>query len=159
VWAGAPTAYAYAWARCDDAAGTSCAPLASGTKTYALASADVGKHIEVTVTASNASGSASASSLPTAAIADVASPPPPSGTRLFFAGMEGGNLGEWSSGGGGGMFNSGTFEALASGDVAHTGSYSLRAKVWTLGGDSGVRAFRWAEPRANREASYAAWFF
>jgi hypothetical protein len=74
--------------------------------------------------------------------------------------MEGGNLNEWSLNGWGGMFNSGTYEAVASTDVAHTGSWSLRATIWSdPGAGSGVRAFRWAESRANRDAYYSAWFY
>jgi len=61
---------------------------------------------------------------------------------------------------GGGLYGSGRQEAVASGDRAHTGSASLRATIWTPSRPtSGLRAFRWLEPRAHREAYYSAWFY
>jgi len=60
--------YAYAWQRCD-ANGANCAAISGATKsTYVLASADIGKTLRVTVTASNADGSSSSTSAQTAAI-------------------------------------------------------------------------------------------
>jgi hypothetical protein len=83
-----------------------------------------------------------------------------SAATLWSADHETGNLSQWDLNGGGGMFNNGSFESVASTDVAHTGSWSLRAKIWTdAGGDNGVRAFRWAEPQANRDAYYSAWLY
>ncbi len=74
TWNGSPTGYAYAWQRCD-AGGGSCADIANANGTsYLLASGDVGSTIRVVVTATNAGGSASASSAPTGAVA-AASPP------------------------------------------------------------------------------------
>jgi hypothetical protein len=81
-----------------------------------------------------------------------------SGPTIYWSGgMEGGNLNEWNNGGG--MYNSGTYEDSASQDFAHTGSWSLKAKIWTSGGSSGVRAFRWDEAHAHRSAYYSAWFY
>jgi len=76
--------------------------------------------------------------------------------------METGNLTQWNSNGqgGGGLYNSGTWTAGASTDVAHGGSYSLKATISTPSTPtSAVRAFRWAEPRAHRDAYYSAWYY
>ncbi len=74
--------------------------------------------------------------------------------------MEGGTTSEWSAGGGGGLYNSGTHEATVSRDVARGGSASLRARIQTPSEPTaGVRAFRWKEPRENRAAYYSAWVY
>jgi methionine-rich copper-binding protein CopC len=62
-WTGNPTSYTYSWARCDSS-GLNCTAIAT-TTTYPLTSADVGFTIRATVTATNATGSNSAASLPT----------------------------------------------------------------------------------------------
>jgi hypothetical protein len=73
-WNNSPTAYAYAWSRCDPN-GDSCTAIAAATDTtYKATSADVGHAIRVTVTASNADGSASATSAPTGAVSSAAAP-------------------------------------------------------------------------------------
>jgi hypothetical protein len=68
-WSGtAPIGYAYQWQRCDSG-GQGCSPISGATgSTYTAGSADVGGTLEVTVTASNSVGAASASSAPTAVI-------------------------------------------------------------------------------------------
>ena len=77
TWTGSPTSYAYAWSQCD-ANGKSCTAIANATAaTYTVAAADVGHTLEVTVTATNASGSAQATSKPTAVVVKTA---PPSNT-------------------------------------------------------------------------------
>ena len=79
---------------------------------------------------------------------------------LWSANHDGGTTNEWSSGGGGGLYNSGSYESVASTDQRHSGSYSLRAKIWTPNSpESGVRAFRWAEPRANRDLYFSTWVY
>jgi hypothetical protein len=62
-WTGLePMTYAYQWRRCD-ASGSGCASVAgANNSTYVLTSADVGGTIRVVVTASNSSGSKSATS-------------------------------------------------------------------------------------------------
>ncbi|HEY3181756.1 MAG TPA: LamG-like jellyroll fold domain-containing protein, partial [Gaiellaceae bacterium] len=66
-WTDTPT-FGYQWRRCDSA-GANCSTIAGATaKTYLLAAADVGSTIRVVVTASNAGGSNSATSAPTAAV-------------------------------------------------------------------------------------------
>jgi len=86
VWSGTqPITYGYRWRRCD-AAGGGCADIAGATaKTYTLAAADAGGTLRVAVTATNAAGSSTASSQPTATVAaappvaDTTSPAAPSG--------------------------------------------------------------------------------
>jgi hypothetical protein len=61
---------------------------------------------------------------------------------------------------GGGLYNSGAHEAVASRSQAHSGAASMRATIWTPSRPtSAVRAFRWRESRTNREAYYSAWFY
>lgn len=75
-WSGdTPMTFAFQWQRCD-ASGATCGAIAGATtSSYAVAAADVGGSIRVAVTASNASGTASAVSSPTAAVAAAAVPP------------------------------------------------------------------------------------
>ena len=64
-WTNSPTSYAYAWQRCDNAGG-SCAAIGGATsKQYTLTSADVNHRLRVQVTATNSSGSGTATSRPT----------------------------------------------------------------------------------------------
>jgi hypothetical protein len=74
TWRGtAPIAFAYRWQRCDSA-GNACADIASATAaTYTLVPADVGRTLRVTVTASNAGGSATSRSAQSAVV--TAAPP------------------------------------------------------------------------------------
>ncbi len=68
TWTGSPTAYAYAWSRCDQT-GSSCADIGGATaSTYVLTSADAGATLRVRVTATNSAGSTSATSVPTAVV-------------------------------------------------------------------------------------------
>lgn len=71
VWSALPSAYTYQWSRCD--AG-SCTNVANATgEAYTPTAADAGLTLEVTVTATNASGTSS--SVTSAASSAVASPP------------------------------------------------------------------------------------
>jgi hypothetical protein len=80
TWSNAPTAYAYQWLRCNGG-GNNCAAVANGAQqTYTLVGADAGHTMRVRVTASNADGSASAQSDPTAVVAPVSSSAAPKNT-------------------------------------------------------------------------------
>lgn len=64
-WANRPTSYSYQWQRCDSSGGA-CQPIAGATGTrYTVTSADVGQRLNVAVTATNSSGSGTATSRPT----------------------------------------------------------------------------------------------
>jgi outer membrane protein assembly factor BamB len=76
TWGNNPTAYADQWQRCD-VSGASCVAIAGATSlTYTLAQADVGSTVRLLVTATNAGGSSSATSAPTAVVV----PLPPAST-------------------------------------------------------------------------------
>ena len=81
-WSGtSPITYVYQWQSCDQSGG-SCSNIAGATsQTYALGQGDIGTTLRVVVTASNPYGSASATSNPTAVVADPG-PVPPSNTSL-----------------------------------------------------------------------------
>ncbi len=72
-WSETPTAYAYAWRRCD-ATGAACAAIGGATgQRYVVGVGDVGSTLRATVTASNSAGaSAPASSAPTAVVTQPA---------------------------------------------------------------------------------------
>ena len=104
-WSGGVSNYTDHWMRCDENGG-SCADISGatdGAKGYALSKADVGKTIRFRVTATNADGDTTATSVPTAVIKaqpttvapENTSPPTMSGTpqegqRLI------GKRGSWS---------------------------------------------------------------
>src|SRR2546425_106053 len=74
TWSGAtPLSFAYQWRRCDQN-GANCADI-SGAKSqsYTLVSVDQGNTLRVVVTAKNAAGSSSATSVPSAVVAAPAS--------------------------------------------------------------------------------------
>ena len=86
-WSHNPTAYAYAWLRCDRN-GNHCATIggARGTR-YTLTSADVGSTVRLVVAASNSEGGTSATSVPSAVVQKVTTPSrgpgcPPGGGNL-----------------------------------------------------------------------------
>jgi hypothetical protein len=76
AWNNGPTSYAYQWQDCNSS-GSSCTNIANATMSdYAVRASDVGDTIRVRVTASNASGSASARSAATSVVTAGTSPPP-----------------------------------------------------------------------------------
>jgi hypothetical protein len=78
TWTGTdPMTFAYQWQRCD-ANGLNCANLAGATgRTYAVQTSDVNNRLRVNVTATNTTGSSTASSQPTSAVT-----PPEGAQRL-----------------------------------------------------------------------------
>ena len=77
-WTGSPTSYSYQWQDCSP----TCANITGATSsTYTLGSGDVGDTIDVTVTATNAGGSTTATSAKTATIT-AATPAKPTNTTL-----------------------------------------------------------------------------
>lgn len=80
TWSGSPTAYAYAWDRCDKS-GNSCAAIGGAkSSTYKLTNADAGTTLRVAVTASNSAGATTATSAATAAVPPATGCPTGSGT-------------------------------------------------------------------------------
>jgi hypothetical protein len=83
-WSNSPTGFAFQWRRCD-AAGSGCAAVSGATgQSYVLSAPDLGRRVQVVVTASNAGGSASASSTPSDVVTGIApvntEPPTVAGT-------------------------------------------------------------------------------
>ena len=72
VWTGSPApSFAYQWSRCDST-GANCVPISGATaSTYTAVTADDGSTLEVTVTATNSAGSASATSAVTAVVSSA----------------------------------------------------------------------------------------
>lgn len=68
TWSNSPTGYSYQWQDCPASGGTCSNISGAVNSTYTLQAADAGHTIDVTVTATNASGSASATSARTAAV-------------------------------------------------------------------------------------------
>ena len=78
TWSGTtPLNFGYVWSRCDKN-GASCAAIGGATSaTYVVQNADNGNTIRVTVTASNADGTAQAASAPTVLVGAPANTPVP----------------------------------------------------------------------------------
>jgi hypothetical protein len=127
VWTNSPTSYAYQWRSCDSG-GANCTDISGAAgSTYSVTGAAVGETIRVVVTASNASGSGSATSGATALVK-------PAGSTFGVATIGGTTV----SGGAGYLDSSGPFTLSASGTVSKLTAYlgggsqatSLRAVIY-----------------------------
>ena len=67
-WNNSPTSYSYQWSRAASSGGSYTNISGAISSTYSLIAADVGQYLKATVTATNAGGSASSTSLATAQI-------------------------------------------------------------------------------------------
>ena len=80
TWTGTGNTYAYQWQRCN-ATGAACVAISGATaQTYVLVAADAADTIRVVVTATNATGSATATSAQTAVVTATAANGCPTGT-------------------------------------------------------------------------------
>jgi hypothetical protein len=80
-WSGSPTSYAYQWQDCNGS-GSGCSEIGGATSSsYKLLAGDVGHTVRVVVTATNAGGSAKASSEATSMVV-AATPAKPASTAL-----------------------------------------------------------------------------
>ena len=69
TWTNTPTSYSYQWSQASTSGGSYANISGATSSTYNLVTADVGKYLKSTVTATNAGGSASSTSTATAQIA------------------------------------------------------------------------------------------
>jgi hypothetical protein len=85
TWSGSPTSFAYQWQACDSS-GADCSDIAGATQsTYTVQSSQVGDTLRAQVTATNAAGSASATSAPTAVITAASSTTTSGAAQVFIA--------------------------------------------------------------------------
>ena len=76
TWTGTSITFTYQWQRCDTA-GANCSPITNATNTtYVLANEDAGHTLRVAVTATDADGSHTVTSIPTAVVTAGPTPAP-----------------------------------------------------------------------------------
>ncbi|WP_170073161.1 Ig-like domain-containing protein [Mongoliibacter ruber] len=77
------------------------------------------------------------------------------GQLLWSANHLNGSSNEWTSDGGGGIYNTGTGRTVVSTEQAKTGNHSLKLSINTTSGDShGTRIYRWKEIGNNDDLIY-----
>lgn len=101
IWSGLPSAYAYAWRRCD-AVGASCADIVGASDaTYKPVDADLGATLRVSVTATNAIGSSTPATSAASAVVTVAAPANQTAPAISGVAQQGATLtassGTWSA--------------------------------------------------------------
>jgi hypothetical protein len=101
TWTNSPTSYAYSWLRCNTGGGGCDAIGGANGTTYTLAAADDGHTVRFRVTATNADGSTTATSAPTAVVVASGKPantsaPTISGVAQDRQTLKGGN-GSWTN--------------------------------------------------------------
>ncbi|HEX3456131.1 MAG TPA: hypothetical protein VHS03_16030 [Gaiellaceae bacterium] len=153
-WNESPTTFVYAWSQCD-ASGASCTTIAGATAaTYTAASGDVGHTIRSTVTATNADGSAHATSAPSAVVSSTTTPTntaapsvsdtPQSGTTLTAS------QGTWSGSPSGFAFAWSRCDTNGNGCATIDGATS---NTYTVGGGDAGATLRVAVTAKNADGS------
>jgi GH25 family lysozyme M1 (1,4-beta-N-acetylmuramidase) len=88
-WRGAPSKFSYQWRRCNQS-GTGCTSIKSAiATTYTPLAPDIGHTISLRVAATNAAGTTSATTAPTAPVLAAPIPPPLIGSQLAAANQAG----------------------------------------------------------------------
>jgi hypothetical protein len=75
-WTNNPTAFGYKWKRCNESGASCTAILGANSPSLALAEADVGHTLRVSVTASNSAGASAPATSPPSEVVTVAPQPP-----------------------------------------------------------------------------------
>jgi hypothetical protein len=159
---GSVTSYSFQYGRSTAyGSATPVASAGSGSRTSAVSAvvsglaAGTAYHFRLVAT------SAGGTSYGSDAVFTTPASPLSSPSVFWSAGVETGDLSEWSYPGGvnygGGEYNSDGGSSSASTDVAHSGFRS--AKLVLDDGAGGTRLIRWLEPREHHEAYYSAWFY
>jgi hypothetical protein len=140
-WNGAsPFSYAYQWQRCD-ASGANCANTGATGQTYTLGPGDVGSTIVVAVTASNAIGSGTTMSGPTAVVQA-------SSNTLFSDGFESGSFSAWTL-----VKTGGDGSAIVQSSIVKTGSYAAQLSETSTSGSLAYVRKTLASPQVDLTAT------
>lgn len=137
TWTGSPTGYAFQWEDCNSS-GASCSNISGATSgTYVLTASDIGDTIRVAVTATNASGSTSATSSQTGVVAEESNCFSSPGTcGLPDPNFSWNSAAAWASGGGGVGPNNGTTPTACSSLTSVTGPISTSSNGQTISNEN-----------------------